>query len=326
MPLNRILEKIARRFDSGAYDRRRRAGATANDLRSKDPFPAGIISAFRKEKAQAAVGNGARKFSWALHEKDGRDKQFRDYAEDTPAQWISWYKYHHFLWRRPIDPVVADLARSVQALGRRTWRNFFLQYRVDELDWHDSYSVPDLYYVTRALGRRPSAVIDIGAGWGRLGMAWKSVGVPFVGVTDAIEQPYVLQHLYLSAIPDAAFRELVGSPRAPIKPSAGGIVHFPSWRLSDVADGSIDAVSAVQVLREISADALEFLFSEVARVLAPGGVFYVRDNDHEYREAAMHQVNVEERLKAAGLSLALAPELKQSVDIHGVPRVYRKES
>jgi cyclopropane fatty-acyl-phospholipid synthase-like methyltransferase len=59
----------------------------------------------------------------------------------------------------------------------------------------------------------PSKVLDIGGGWGRLGMAWKSIGVETVGITDSIEQLYLIQNQYLSSVPETDFVEILEENR-----------------------------------------------------------------------------------------------------------------
>jgi hypothetical protein len=299
-----------------------------NDLSLADPPPPGdLIQSFRSARAhlEREQGTAARTFGWTLHERDGRTARFREYHPNAWNQWLAWYQFRHFRWNAPDDPRIGVFAQRIRSLGQRTWRRLFRRYRIPELDAHDRYSLPDVYYPIATLGRIPTVTLDVGGGWGRLGMAWAAVGVRTAVVTDAIEQPYVLQHQYLSAIPDVAFHELLGAP-----PPAGtidprqmaGVVHVPTWDLSRIAVQSVDVVTAVQVLREVDASFLTFLFDELQRMLVPGGIFYVRDNDHEYRIMCMHDIPVTQELEQRGFEVIAFP-LEQGKDIHGVPRMFR---
>lgn len=157
-------------------------------------------------------------------------------------------------------------------------------------------------------------------------MAWRAVGSRVVGITDSIEQSYMLQHQYLSCVPNTDFIETIGnsSIRSLDFRTMQGIVHFPIWDLEKIPDMSIDAVSAVQVLREVCSDFLEFLFLHLKRILKKEGIFYVRDNDHKYRETCMHDVKISDRL--ADMSFEVVPfDLIQGKDIHGVPRIFKKK-
>jgi hypothetical protein len=60
--------------------------------------------------------------------------------------------------------------------------------------------------------------------------------------------------------------------------------------MSKITDSSVDAVSLVQVVREVSNEFLYFIFDEIKRILKKGGVLYIRDNDHDYQENCMHSL------------------------------------
>lgn len=306
-----------------------------NNFSMNAKLPDAFVSSFRKSK-EAAVSilpAGDRIFAWALLESDGRIKKYGNLNDDSEKKsWEYWLndmmKFQHFQWRAPHDPEIKKLSKKIKQTGLSTWKKLFKKYRLHNLNLHDLYSLPDVYYTTKILGRVPESVIDVGGGWGRLGMAWHAVGSRVVGVTDSIEQPYVIQHQYLSSVPGADFFEtLDGANEEKLNFNmARGIVHFPLWSLLKIPDESVDAVSTIQVLREVPKECLEFLFSELHRILKKGGVWYIRDNDHEYKNFCMHNVPVTNRLQSIGFKLVHQSSLKQGVDIHGVPRIFQKIS
>jgi hypothetical protein len=286
--------------------------------------------AFRVAKARVLSSSNKEirdAFSWKLHDVDGRGPLYQDWqGEASVRRWLlgGWHRPHHFVWNRPSDNLIHDLEKKIIRVGQRTWRRMFRRYWIADLKKHDLYSLPDVYYCSKILGRIPDVAIDVGGGWGRLGMAWAAIGCSSVAVVDSIEQPYVLQHLYLRAVPEARFQELLDRDEVEIDLLRfKGITHFPLWQLPRVKARSVDVVSGVQILREVSRAMIFFLVDELKRVLRPGGIFYVRDNDHTYSEGCMHDVKITEYLLEQGFTLALDSSLVQGQDIHGVPRIFR---
>lgn len=301
-----------------------------NDLHLKEFDHTHLLDSFRESRsfAQKSIGNGSKIFSWTLHDQDNRLREFQSIDERSWERWLSWYKFHHFQWNQPNDPLIGEMKSKIITLGNKTWKNLFQKYQVNIFKFHDLYSLPDVYYLTRTLGRIPSSVIDIGAGWGRMGLAWSALDVKSIGITDSIEQPYFVQFQYLSAIPGIQLRESFLDPLLKEKESSSllnskGITHFPLWEIRNIEDRSIEVVSAAQVLREVSREFVLFLFEELRRILVPGGLFYVRDNDHEYRTSCMHNIKITETLEELGFSVVFQPSLRQGIDIHGIPRIFR---
>lgn len=326
--LRRLVKIVKYRYSLYPYLFKKLMGKILNDFSLKKETPADFIISFRKhwKKALNNLQNGSAVLSWALHENDGRSREFRDFDRSAWERWLAWYKFHHFQWNRPSDARLCDMEKKLKVLGRKTWTNLFKRYILTVLDLHDLYSLPDVYYVIAALGRIPESVIDIGAGWGRLGMAWTAMGAKAIGITDAIEQSYVVQNQYLSSIPGVKFYELLDNNHELLDfRRTKGIIHFPFWQLPQIQSGSVEVISVVQVLREVNAECLQFLLQELNRILMKGGLFYVRDNDHEYREKCMHNINVPQWLVQNGFKQILKSDLIQAKDIHGVPRIYQKD-
>lgn len=310
-----------------------RTGRALNNFSPRIKIQSGFISSFRESKKNAvsAFLSGDRIFSWALLESDGRIKKYGDFdfARRSWEEWLNtMLKFQHFQWRAPRDLELIDLTSKIKNMGFITWSALFEKYNFHNLAYHDLYSIPDVYYTIKTLGHVPQSVIDIGGGWGRLGMAWHAVGSRVVGVTDSIEQPYMIQHQYLASIPRIKFYEALGEENNKTLDfnCAAGVVHFPLWFLPKIPNESIEAVSTIQVLREVSKECLEFLFSEVHRILKNDGVWYIRDNDHDYKGMCMHNVHITDYLQNIGFKLVYKSDLVQGKDIHGVPRIFQKVS
>lgn len=262
---------------------------------------------------------------WTLLERDNRAAIYTRWRgnKETIALWIDMLRPHHFTWRRPQDPSLRGMERAVADLGLQTWRRLFRRYLLHHLRGHDLYSLPDVYYTSITLGSIPSTSLDIGGGWGRLGMAWTAVGCPSVAVVDAIEQPYVLQNAYLRSIPGAMFHEEMETVGPVDLRERRGVTHLPLWDIGRLAAHSVDLATAIQVLREVDRATIHLLTRELMRILRPGGLLYVRQNDHAYRETSAHGLNVHQHLIDAGFLQVPTPDLVQGLDIHGLPRIYR---
>lgn len=322
------LKKITRKFRNGPSEIVEDLLTRLNDYSlSREPLSPEV---FRVAKAKALMSWDDQRrdaFQWKLHDADGRGATYQEWVgEECVQRWLSWYLPHHFMWVHTSDELVADLEKKITLLGRQTWARMFRRHWFYYLRGHELYSLPDIYYSCKTLGGVPDVVIDVGGGWGGLGMAWIAAGCRSVAVVDSIEQPYILQNVYLRSVPGVAFRELLESDDPSIDLSSWqGITHFSLWKLPAVKSQSVDVVSAVQVLREVNGSMIIFLVSELKRVLRPGGIFYVRDNDHSYSEASMHNVNVTQYLLEQGFELVFDPPLVQGRDIHRVPRIFRRK-
>jgi hypothetical protein len=292
-----------------------------------EPLPPSVFRAAKAKPVSSSSPEIRDAFQWTLHDTDGRGATYQEWqAEESVKRWLmgKWYQPYHFVWKRPDDDLVAELESKITALGHKTWQRMFRRYWFNHLKGHDSYSLPDVYYCCTTLGRVPDVALDIGGGWGRLAMAWSAVGCKSVAIVDSIEQPYILQNLYSRSIPGVAFQELLDRDVLEIDLNAfTGVSHFPLWKLPLVRPQTVDIVSTIQVLREVSHSMVFFLVEQLKRVLRPGGIFYVRENDHAYPEACMHDVKVTEYLCEQGFQLVLSSSLVQGRDIHGVPRIFQ---
>jgi hypothetical protein len=80
-------------------------------------------------------------------------------------------------------------------------------------------------------------------------------------------------------------------------------------------------VCCVQVLKELPRRLVVHVLQEFARILRPGGSIYIRD-------ALLHHhpnmLPIDDLLLAQGFLPEFTPRVRDRVQIHGVPRIWRK--
>jgi len=99
------------------------------------------------------------------------------------------------------------------------------------------------------------------------------------------------------------------------------INHLPSWRRDIVEDQSVDMISCVQVLRELSKGMLRYALEFFNRALKPGGALYIRDHIGFHN---VNQTDLDALLRSYGFVLEWQPHITDRVDVHGLPRIWRK--
>ena len=198
------------------------------------------------------------------------------------------------------------------------------------------YNATD-YSLLRALpGARLSTggtVLDFGAGHGRqanLAFAPEAFAdVSRMISVDAVPGSYTTALMYYLAL-GLEVREFLDQPGAPAERDDWSVWHLPTWRLNLVRSQSVDAVMAVQVLREVTRDVLVYALGQFAHVLKPGGVLYVRDHLFKHNPNGLNQ---DELIASHGFVLEWQPHVVDSVRaedgdtrprVHGIPRVWRR--
>lgn len=102
------------------------------------------------------------------------------------------------------------------------------------------------------------------------------------------------------------------------------IRHVPSWRFDLVADRSVDLVTVTWVLNEVTQAGITWLLHHADRVLKDGGHFYIRDSGK--RKPQRHQLDYDAALLDMGFERVARLDIVNRVDMHGIPRLYRKTS
>jgi hypothetical protein len=96
----------------------------------------------------------------------------------------------------------------------------------------------------------------------------------------------------------------------------------PSWHAEMIPSESVDLVSATWVLNEVTSAGICWLLHHAMRSLRVGGYFYIRDS--EKLKPLRHQLNYDAALLALGFKKIARLNIKNRVDLHGIPRIYQK--
>ncbi|MCK5013492.1 MAG: hypothetical protein KAS66_06705 [Candidatus Omnitrophica bacterium] len=102
------------------------------------------------------------------------------------------------------------------------------------------------------------------------------------------------------------------------------IKHVPSWHFGMIDDNSIDLVTATWVLNEVTFSGIMWLISHCSRALKKGGYFYIRDSSK--LKPLRHQINYDELLIDLGFKEAGRANVRNRIDLHGIPRAYYKDT
>jgi SAM-dependent methyltransferase len=258
---------------------------------------------------------------------DGVISDFFDFkGVQEISGWMNWFTedYPDYIGLERLGPLIAESRKlDTKVLERLGVKHDYTHYdlRVGINNAHDfllpqSYPVPDRRKIKR--------VVDFGAGYGRQANLWTSQipDVTYIGV-DAIVSSYSLQHLYYKAISPGLTDYIENPSSFRIDFGKGGLFHLPTWRLDLIPDNSIDMVMCVQVLPELNDRLAEHILNQFHRILKPGGMFYVRD--HAYTWKPSGAFDVEKHLQETGFTLEFRAHIVNNKDLHGVPRIWRKD-
>ncbi len=243
---------------------------------------------------------------------------FRSFVETFPDV-LAWYKPAQLEVTRShgltLDPVIVERVRD--AVLRLCALTGVRGYDAGPIA---RYTALD-HRVQTMLGAPVRRVLDFGSGIGRMAFAWApDASVVSVDVTESL---YLVQREAYRALyrddavdaldtPDAIRGALEGGPKP-------GVVHLPSWELDAVPDRSVSLIVAVHVLQEVPEPTLRYVLDQFRRVIAPGGLLYIRDKEFW---APRHQVRVGRALLLQGYELAYRFPGSEGRDINGIPRLW----
>jgi SAM-dependent methyltransferase len=235
--------------------------------------------------------------------------------------WISHQKKPDYFRKAELSPLI-ELSKKYDyklldkfslEFEKRKYEEFIGRYNAQDYLFQNGYRTPERYKINK--------ILDFGAGYGRQSNIWtqKRKDIIFVGM-DAIPLPYCLQHLYYSHL-DFPYYEYVIKPSNFRIDKKSGIYHLPTWRCDLLPKSFFDMVICVQVLQELNIKLLKYVIDIIHNVLKPGGCLYIRDDDNW---KPTHRLNLNKYLPKKGFVLEYKPHLKHNIDIHGVPRIWRK--
>jgi SAM-dependent methyltransferase len=244
---------------------------------------------------------------------------------DDLVKWMNWFasEYTNYLPANLINPLIEkSLSNDKAALSKLGLTYDFGDHytkRIGLNNAHDflipaMYPVPERYKVKN--------VLDFGAGYGRQANLWSENAENIYIGMDAIPNSYCLQHIYYSNL-GRPFYEYISNPADfKISNEKKGIYHVPTWRYDLIPDNFIDMVMAVQVFQELSSKLVSKMLVEFHRVLKPGGMLYIRDHGETWKPAG--KMNIDEFLLSHGYTLEFKPHIVLDGDLHGIPRIWRK--
>ncbi len=174
---------------------------------------------------------------------------------------------------------------------------------------------------------RPRVVLDIGPGNGRLAnpLLHGPERADVLVAVEGIVGPYLTQRAYYAGlglhVADYLDHDGPGGFDVAALSAGHDVVHLPTWRLDLVPTASVDLVCAVQVLRELPATTVRFVLAHLQRVVRPGGALYVRDHLEGHDLTGLP---TDDLVAAHGFTPTWAPRVRDRIDLHGVPRVWRR--
>jgi SAM-dependent methyltransferase len=194
------------------------------------------------------------------------------------------------------------------------------RYNAQDYVFQRAYPIPER--------QKMRVLLDFGAGHGRMANLAFAPGAAteLLIAVDAIPGCYLTQRAYYHGLglKSADYLDFFGTSRAFSfdEARAGSqVIHLPTWRLELVPDESVDMVCCVQVLKELPRRLLPHVIRQFARILRPGGALYVRDHIQFHDPT---QMPVDDILSTSGFLLEFRPHIHDRVDLHGIPRIWRK--
>lgn len=240
------------------------------------------------------------------------------------ARWFAWAAAFDFpdWFLTDDDPLVRGIAaRDLACLER-----LGVDHDPGAVAHLARYTAQDAWLLRSARGRAGTRVaLDLGPGNGRLAnpLLCGPDPVETLVAVEGIAGPYCTQQAYYTGL-GLAVADYLDAPVAFDVATAAAdhdVVHLPTWRLDLVGDRTVDLVVAVQVLRELPPTTVTFVLDHLARVVRPGGALYVRDHLEGHDLTGLP---IDAMVAARGFVLEFAPPVRDRIDLHGLPRLWRR--
>lgn len=249
---------------------------------------------------------------------------FNYYGVQDFVEWINWLKEPspNYLGDNVKDLIELSTTNDQVAfknLGIEiNWQRY--KSNIDFMNAHD-FTFPNFYPQPNRFKIRN--VLDFGAGFGRQANLWTSKlsDYTFIGM-DAVPKSYCLQNQYYKSLGKKVV-DYIETDNFKIDFTGNCIYHVPTWRYDLIPDNSLDLVLCVQVLPELNSTLVKKMILEFQRMLKPGAMLYIRDHGEFWKPAG--GVNADEFAVENNFVLEFHPHLISEVEIHGVPRIYRKK-
>jgi len=147
---------------------------------------------------------------------------------------------------------------------------------VISLNYHDLLLLPYAWQIIRTgktvLGEKP-VIVEIGGGFGAMAAKLKQVWPESTIYLFDLPEVTAVQAYYLQArFPEATLTMLEDLKEGGLS-SESDFVLLPGWRMGDVQDASVDLVTNVRSMMEMTRPVIEGYFAEIQRVVRNGGLF-----------------------------------------------------
>ena len=250
---------------------------------------------------------------------------FFDYrGKEDLVKWMNWFgkePYGNYIASDKIQELVSKSRAKDSLILNKLGLNFdFSVYDTTVgINNAQDFLIPQLYPVPERNSIK--TIVDCGAGYGRQANLWASPDKTYIGI-DAIPNSYCLQNLYYHNVSDNVTDYVESAEPKPVNIEQKGIHHLPTWRMDLIPDESCDLVICIQVLAELNSTLIKYLVTQFGRILKPGGMFYIRDHGTAVKMAT--SLDYDKYITEHDFSLEFKPHVIDKLDIHGIPRIYRK--
>jgi SAM-dependent methyltransferase len=240
------------------------------------------------------------------------------------AEWFNWLKEPSpdYLGNDSIDPLIklsfSNDKKVIENLDLKVNLGIY-RGNIGTRNAHD-FLFPNLYPNPSRF--KIKNILDFGAGYGRQANLWTSKldSYTFVGM-DAVPKSYCLQNTYYKALGRKVI-DYVEENNFKINFEENCIYHLPTWRYDLLPSNSFDLVMCVQVLPELNSTLVKKMIGEFHRILKPGAMLYLNDHGEKWKPGG--RLNIDQHILESGFVLEFKPHVIDDVDIHGIPRIFRK--
>lgn len=242
-------------------------------------------------------------------------------GKEDLVKWMNWISFKHpdFINNASIK----ELIEKSRQTDEKIISNLQLDYNFQDYASGIGINNAHDYYIPTFLPSKNKIrnVLDFGAGFGRQANLWASPERVYLGI-DAIPVSYCLQNLYYSQL-RTNLHDYIDSPDTfKLTLDQPGTYHLPTWRTDLIPSDSFDLAICIMVLPELNATLIKWVLGEFQRILKPGAILYIRDCGQSVKLASSY--DFDNHLITNGFSLEYKPHVIDLVDIHGIPRIYRK--
>ena len=292
------------------------------------------------EQDRKAYDVPAHRARWLFAERlnaRGDRKEMGFAAYEGTGHLVKFFNWHiRGQFPDPFLPAVIDpLVAAAVAVDQRAFADLGLEDKNRMIPRIARYNAQDhlmIHAFPVPERNAPRVVLDFGAGHGRLANLGFNAPDPAQRFTtlfaiDAIASTYLTQLTYYRALGLRVWEYLDHQADAPTQDDIRraiadhDVIHLPTWRLDLVPDATVDMVSCIQVLKELPGALVSDILQVFARITKSTGAIYIRDHVQFHNP---NHMPVDLLLQTNGFDCEFAPQWRDRVEIHGLPRIWRK--